>query len=112
MAGIRPEHFEDASLVGDQRDQGATFTAKIEIIEWMGAELYAHFTVDAPPPGELADLAADLGQAEFGEGEGAEVTARLDATSEAAEGKDLELWLDTHRIHLFDGETGLNLQHD
>jgi multiple sugar transport system ATP-binding protein len=112
VAGIRPEHMEDASLVGDQRDQGAVFTAGIEIIEWMGAELYAHFTVDAPPPGELADLAADLGQAEFGEGEGAQVTARLDATSDAAEGKDLELWLDTHRIHLFDGETGLNLQHD
>src|SRR3954463_11638764 len=43
VAGIRPEHFEDAALVGDQRDQGATFTTEIEIIEWMGAELYAHF---------------------------------------------------------------------
>ncbi|MDQ6696375.1 MAG: sn-glycerol-3-phosphate ABC transporter ATP-binding protein UgpC [Actinomycetota bacterium] len=113
VAGIRPEHLEDASLVGEQRDQGAVFTANIELIEWMGAELYAHFTLEATKPGELTELAADLGHTEFGDDDDvAQVTARLDSSSEAAEGKDLELWLDTHRVHLFDAASGSNLQND
>ena len=34
------------------------------------------------------------------------MVARLDANSEAAEGEELELWLDIDRVHLFDGESG------
>ena len=45
IAGVRPEDFEDASLVGDARDRGTTFKAKIEVLESMGSELYAHFSV-------------------------------------------------------------------
>ena len=45
IAGIRPEHFEDAKLVGDAQDRGTTFSAKIEVVESLGSELYAHFTV-------------------------------------------------------------------
>ena len=46
IAGIRPEHFEDAALVGEAKDRGSTFRAQIEVVESMGSELYAHFTVD------------------------------------------------------------------
>jgi multiple sugar transport system ATP-binding protein len=111
VAGVRPEHFEDAALVSEEaRGHGVTFTATIEVIEWMGAELYAYFTVD---PGEdrqeLAEMSEDLGTAEFGS-DGAQVVARLDANSTAAEGQELELWLDTDRVHLFDAETGDNIQ--
>ena len=45
IAGIRPENFEDAELVGDARDRGTTFKAQIEVLESLGSELYAHFTV-------------------------------------------------------------------
>ena len=111
VAGIRPEHFEDASLVPDEaRDHGTTFSAKIEVIEWMGSELYAYFSVD---PGddrqELRDMAEDLGTIDFAN-EGAQVVARLDANSDAAEGQELELWLDMDRVHLFDAKDGTNLQ--
>ncbi len=112
VAGIRPEHFEDAALVSEEaRSHGVTFTAKIDVIEWMGAELYAYFTVD-PGEGrdELQEYAEDLGTVEFGNKEGAQVVARLDAGSEATEGQDLELWLDMDRVHLFDAADGLNLQ--
>jgi multiple sugar transport system ATP-binding protein len=43
---------------------------------------------------------------------GAQVVARLDASSGAAERRPLELWLDARRIHLFDAESGDNVQHD
>jgi multiple sugar transport system ATP-binding protein len=112
VAGIRPEHFEDAALVSEEaKGHGATFTAKIEVIEWMGAELYAYFSV--PHDGgldELKEMAEDLGVVEFANEGGAQVVARLDANSEAAEGKELELWLDVDRVHLFDAGTGDNIQ--
>ena len=112
VAGIRPEHFEDASLVSEEaKDHGTTFTARIDVIEWMGAELYAYFTVD-PGEGreELAEYSEDLGTVEFANDGGAQVVARLDPNSEAAEGKELVLWLDMDRVHLFDAKDGLNLQ--
>jgi multiple sugar transport system ATP-binding protein len=40
IAGIRPESFEDASLLGDDaRGRGATFKKKIDLIESLGYEL-------------------------------------------------------------------------
>ena len=35
MAGIRPEHFEDASVV-DSDKPGSTFRAKVDVVEWLG----------------------------------------------------------------------------
>src|SRR5437588_2978542 len=46
IAGLRPEHFDDASLVKD-RDRGVTFKAKIDVLESMGSEFYAYFVVDS-----------------------------------------------------------------
>src|SRR5947209_7622230 len=39
IAGLRPEHFEDARLVGE-RNRGNTFRAKIDVLESMGSEYY------------------------------------------------------------------------
>ena len=67
IAGIRPEDFEDASLVGDARDRGNTFTAKIDVLESMGSELYAHFSVESDQTiesDELRELAEDSGAGE------------------------------------------------
>jgi multiple sugar transport system ATP-binding protein len=48
IAGIRPEDFEDAAKVDrDSRGRGTTFTAKLDLVEAMGAEFYAHFGVEA-----------------------------------------------------------------
>src|ERR671914_360821 len=47
IAGIRPENFEDAALVGEAMDRGTTFKAHIEVLESLGSELYAHFTVSS-----------------------------------------------------------------
>jgi multiple sugar transport system ATP-binding protein len=109
IAGIRPEHFEDAAVVGaDKRGQGATFRARIELVESMGSELYAHFSVEhgGVQSEELAELAQDAGTAEVpGAGEG-NIVARLDPASRVRQGADTELWVDTSRIHFFDAATG------
>src|SRR4051794_7001008 len=109
IAGIRPEHFEDAALVGeDKRGHGHRFRARIELVESMGSELYVHFDVEAEgvESQELAELAQDAGTADVpGAGQG-RVVARLDPASRARQGEELDLWVDTDRIHFFDAATG------
>jgi multiple sugar transport system ATP-binding protein len=108
IAGIRPEHFEDAALVGDKLDQGVTFRTRIDVLESMGSELYAHFSLEGGnvESEELQELAEDAGTADIpGAGAGV-VVARLDPASKAAQGHELEMWLDASRIKFFDGSGG------
>ena len=113
IAGIRPENFEDAALVGEQRSRGITFKAKIDVLESMGAEFYAYFSVEAQEAlssQELQELAEDAGTAEVpSAGEAGQVVARLEPASKAAEGQEAELWLDTTKVHLFDAASGQRL---
>ena len=67
IVGARPESFEDASLVGDDKGSGHTFKSTIDLVESMGSELYAYFKIDAGDglqSKELEELAADSGAAE------------------------------------------------
>jgi multiple sugar transport system ATP-binding protein len=114
IAGIRPEDFEDASLVSDEaRERGATFKTNIDVLEWMGAELYAHFSIEQQgiESQELAELAAAAGTADVPSARGDEdqIVARLDSASEAREGQEIELFVDLSKLHLFDLETGRNI---
>jgi multiple sugar transport system ATP-binding protein len=113
IAGIRPEDFEDAALVGDQRDRGITFNARIDVLESMGAEFYAYFSVEGQESlssQELQELAEDAGTSEVpSAGEAGQVVARLEPASKAAEGQETELWLDTSKVHLFDAGSGQRL---
>jgi multiple sugar transport system ATP-binding protein len=113
IAGIRPEDFEDAALVGEARARGTTFRARIEVLESMGSELYAHFTVATDQEiesQELAELAADAGAGEVPSGgEAGHIVARLDAASKVQEGQEAELWVDALNLHLFDQADGRSL---
>ncbi len=112
VAGIRPESFEDAALVGDERDHGLVFKTKIDLVESMGAENFAHFGVggEGVQSKDLAELAQDAGLAETPSGGGGgEIVARLEAASEIKRGDEAELWVDTSKLHLFDADTGRSL---
>jgi multiple sugar transport system ATP-binding protein len=113
IAGIRPENFEDATLVGDARDRGSTFRAQIEVLESLGSELYAHFTVASDQQlesAELRELAEDAGGGEVPmAGEEGRIVARLEPASQVRVGQESELWVDATRIHLFDPEDGSSL---
>jgi multiple sugar transport system ATP-binding protein len=110
IAGIRPEDFEDASLVGDKRDEGAVFRTKIDVVESMGSELYAHFSLGAQgiESQELRELAEESGSAELSS-EDETIVARLDASSGVRQGKEAELWLDSSKLHFFDLDSGRSL---
>jgi multiple sugar transport system ATP-binding protein len=111
VAGIRPENFEDASLVGDGRERGITFRAKIDIVESVGSENYVYFQTagESVRTAELEELARDAGADEVpSSGEG-QVVARLDAASPVSRGDEAELWVDASKLHLFDPSTGTHL---
>jgi multiple sugar transport system ATP-binding protein len=116
IAGIRPEHFEDAALVGDARDRGSTFRATIDVLESLGSELYAHFKVSSDATidsAELRELAQDAGGGEIPmEGDEGSIVARLDPGSKVKQGQESELWVDATRLSLFDPEDGRNLMVD
>jgi multiple sugar transport system ATP-binding protein len=110
IAGIRPEHFEDASLLDDQRKrQGLVFSDHIDVIEWLGSEQYAYIPFEAPEEVRrpLEELANELDSEQIR----TQLVVTLDAESRVAEGQEAELWLDPARMHLFDPETGDNLTH-
>jgi multiple sugar transport system ATP-binding protein len=113
IAGLRPEHFEDAALIGDQRERGVVYSTPIDVLESMGSEYYAYFTTEGQAMGsaDLQELAADSGAAEAG-GAGADATqfvARLPAESGVRQGAPIELWFDPAHLLLFDLEGGQRL---
>jgi multiple sugar transport system ATP-binding protein len=116
LAGIRPENFEDAALTGEARERGSTFRARIEVLESMGSELYAHFSVASDEQiesQELRELAEDAGGGEVPmAGEEGRIVARLDPQSRVRQGEEAELWVDASRLHLFDPDDGRNLTTD
>jgi multiple sugar transport system ATP-binding protein len=110
VVGFRPEHLEDAALVGDP-SRGHTFKAKVDVLESLGSERYVHFTVnDDRAAAQLEQLGQETVTAEFGRSR-AEVPliARVDASSRIRHDQEAQLWLDTKQLHLFDPKSGRNL---
>ena len=114
IAGVRPESFEDASMVSDDvRDRGATFKTTIDLVESLGAEKYAYFQIEESEieSEELRELAEDAGTAEVPGATEGQVVARLESASKVSKGSEAELWLDSSKLHFFDLESGHNLAH-
>jgi multiple sugar transport system ATP-binding protein len=109
IAGIRPEHFEDATIASNG-DSQSTFRAQVDVVEWLGNETYAYIPFEAPP-----EVAAQLQQLEKdldGEAMRTQVVINLDGASKIKEGSEAEIWVDARKIHLFDPATGENLTVD
>jgi multiple sugar transport system ATP-binding protein len=114
IAGIRPEDFEDDQLIDDRdRDRGFTFTARLDVIEWMGSELFAYMPVtvgDRQHRAGLTELARELDQEDLhADSDESQIVARLNPASRVKEGEEARIWVDTGRVHLFDPETGDSL---
>jgi multiple sugar transport system ATP-binding protein len=105
VLGIRPESFEDAALVPPGRP---TVDAELRVLEDLGSDAHALFTVDAPAiTAESLEAAAEAtlllpdAQSLF--------TARLDARTSGRAGQRLELAIDPERFHFFDPVSGDSL---
>ncbi|WP_279107043.1 ABC transporter ATP-binding protein [Gordonia paraffinivorans] len=110
LVGIRPEHIEDAALVDPTtRAQGATFSAKIDVLESMGSDIYAYFGIGSGSRASsdaLAELSADSG-ADLG---GSQLIARLSPDSKVTRGSTVELFYDASKVAVFDQSLGESLR--
>ncbi len=114
IIGIRPEDLEDAGLdpdaPADRRLRG-----KVQLREALGAEIMAHFAVDARPAltEDVRELAQDLGDERVAlEADAPTETVmvgRFGARSTVREGENAEVVVDTNALHFFDPESGLGI---
>jgi multiple sugar transport system ATP-binding protein len=106
ILGIRPEDFEDAEFVSDA-DPDAILNVDVALAEPMGAEVVAHFEVDAPPvrTKNARELVADVGDQDLSETDKAIFTARLNPKSSARDGRPLKVVADLTRLYFFDPDT-------
>ncbi|MBN8866696.1 MAG: sn-glycerol-3-phosphate ABC transporter ATP-binding protein UgpC [Solirubrobacterales bacterium] len=106
IAGLRPEHFEDAELVGDHLGEGVTFEAKIDLVESMGSELYVYFDAGSDKADRVEQAASEAGLEELAGGDSNQIVARLSPESSAKRSETLKLWVDPERLLLFDPDSG------
>jgi multiple sugar transport system ATP-binding protein len=121
IAGIRPEHFEDAAVMdsakgrapgppGGPRATGSTFRATVDVVEWLGNQAFAYIPFEAPAEvqQQLLELERDLD----GEALRTQLVISLDGSSRIKEGDEAEIWVDADKILLFDPASGDNLTLD
>jgi multiple sugar transport system ATP-binding protein len=111
IVGVRPEHFEDASIAPEGPDQ-LRFRTTVDVVESMGSELYVYFDIAAPEVelDQLSDLAKDAGMEDLPtHGEGQQVVARLSAESKATPGEEIELTLELTNMKLFATDSGKSM---
>jgi multiple sugar transport system ATP-binding protein len=104
IAGFRPEHLE---VFGPERaGPGLVFEARVEVIEWLGADLYVYFDValqgfeDLQLPDEL-DIETGRDRTSL--------VARIDPIEGLEVGARLRLGLDLERLVFFDAVNGERL---
>ncbi|OLB79349.1 MAG: ABC transporter [Actinobacteria bacterium 13_2_20CM_2_71_6] len=111
LVGIRPEAFEDASLVRPEvKERGSIVRARVDVTEWLGSELFAYVPYEAPEDvrKQLRDLSRELDSDQLR----TQAVVNLDPTSRIADGQEVDLWIDTGAVHIFDPATGENLTRD
>jgi multiple sugar transport system ATP-binding protein len=111
IVGIRPEAFEDASLVEEiQRAKGTEFTANVDVTEWLGNEKYAYLPFEPHP--EVQEALNELDRELDGEAMRTQLVVSLDGSSKIRTGDDARLWFPPSSAHVFDAESGENLTRD
>jgi multiple sugar transport system ATP-binding protein len=119
VLGIRPEDMEDASLVADA-PADRRIQSTVDLTEALGSDVLVHMTIQAPPAvtEDTRELAVDVGQEalerieEVASEGSSSIIARLNPRTGAQVGEDLELLVDTHRLHFFDPESGVRIERD
>ena len=108
IAGIRPEYFEDTGVMDAAKlGDGATFTATIDVVEWLGNEAFGYIPYDAPP--EVASQLEELAKELDSEALRTQIIVALDSASRIRDGQEAELHVDSSRMHLFEPGSGDNL---
>ena len=106
VVGMRPGSFEDARAVESQAPD-RTIRVKTDVNELLGSESYVHFLLDTPPviTPDIEELLADSGTDPESVGNESKLTARVSADVSVPDGSEVELVVDTAKLHFFDVDT-------
>jgi multiple sugar transport system ATP-binding protein len=108
--GIRSEDMEDARLVRDA-PADSRLKATVSMVEALGAQIVVHFEVDAPKvvTEETRALEKDAHTEDVPAHmvEGTKFVAAFAPRSRVKSGDQIEVVVDTERMHFFDLDTGL-----
>jgi multiple sugar transport system ATP-binding protein len=106
VIGLRPSAFEATSVT--QADPQKTMQAQVEVTEMLGADTFVHFTVDRPPvvTPDIEELLADTGRDADSLGDTTNFIARVSPDINVSRGDNVDLVVDTAKLHFFDQETG------
>jgi multiple sugar transport system ATP-binding protein len=109
VIGIRPNSLEAAAVKGPDPDR--TITAQVEVTEMLGAETYVHFTINRPPvmTPDIEELLADTGQDPSSLGDTTNFIARVSADARVSRGDQIDLIVDTAKLHFFDPKSGMRV---
>ena len=107
IVGIRSEDMEDAMLVGELA--GRELVATIALVEALGSEIQVHFTLPARPVHneDTKALEKEHGEAETKalSADGVRWIASFAPRSKVRIGQQINVAVDTERMHFFDPET-------
>jgi multiple sugar transport system ATP-binding protein len=108
IVGIRPEAFEDATVVDSALPRIEVTT---DVVEDLGPDTHLIFQVDAPPVDvtEVREAAGD--EDALLQADRAVFTARVDPQTSARPGRAVQLSVDPAKFHYFDPATGSRLAH-
>jgi len=107
VVGIRPECFEMATAVpGAPEDR--LLKVRVALVEQLGPEAFVHFEKLIPPvvTPDIQELIADQGQDASVLGDLTKFTARVNADTAPRLGDEVQLFVDTSKLHFFDRHSG------
>ncbi|HEX2496712.1 MAG TPA: sn-glycerol-3-phosphate ABC transporter ATP-binding protein UgpC [Gaiellaceae bacterium] len=105
IVGLRPERFRDPATLDEAEHPGSvTFTAHVDVIEWLGDEQLLYVPFEAPE--RIARQLVELGQELDVENPRTQLTVQFSAETSVAEGSDIQLAVDRRDLHYFDPRTG------
>ncbi len=107
IVGIRPEHLQLRNAENNTQS-GLTFTANVELAEWLGSELNVYFDMDCPPINSTKQWPESRVNKISGDSK-ITLVARLEPSIKIQKGEQLTLYLNAKNTHLFNRETGNNL---
>jgi multiple sugar transport system ATP-binding protein len=110
--GIRPEQLEDAALLGDGQP-GGRLRGCVVTTELLGSEVLAHVEIEAPPvvTQEVKEVLEDVDRSRVVDLESEArarrtvLIGRFGIGSSVRAGADIEMHVDTGRLHFFDLDT-------
>ncbi|MEE8330557.1 MAG: sn-glycerol-3-phosphate ABC transporter ATP-binding protein UgpC [Acidimicrobiia bacterium] len=109
VIGIRPGDFEDARVAGDGADR--KMRVHVDLTEVLGSETFIHYFLDIPPlvTPDVEELLADSGADASSLGSQTKFQARVSSDVAVSQGDDVDLVVDTAKMHFFDPASGLRI---